>query len=126
MWASVVLFMGAGLFVIIVLYLRPDAKLGDLLSIVMTPIVAATGGVFSFMKSHDAKAVSQETHLIVNSRFDEFKRVLEEASKLRAELAELRGVAQGAADEQKRVADAILAKADARKTLADDAKLPPP
>ncbi len=74
--------------IITILVLRPTADNSSLIATVVSLTVPTTVSLLAFMKS-------TETHGIVNSRMDEFKRELVAASALASEAARTAGQLEG-------------------------------
>lgn len=74
--------------VITVFAFRPDKDNSTLIVAILGFVAPTTAALLAFLKA-------QETHVIVNSRMDEFKRELQNAALLQATTARAEGVAAG-------------------------------
>ena len=119
LWAAVILTMGAGLLTSVVLLLRPQDNLLDVMSQVAKGYAPTLAAVLAYLKSDESKQVAIETHLSVNSRLDAFM-------KEHAENARSQGIIQGAADEQTRAAAEHARLAQALMTPAPTIVVAPP
>lgn len=74
--------------VIIIFILRPNQDNAPLYGAIASFVGPTTVALLAFLKT-------QETHLLVNSRMDEFKRQVADNATIATELARVRGIVEG-------------------------------
>lgn len=86
--AVVVMALIGVIAVVLIVLIRPDKDNSVLIATIGSFILPTTVALLAFMKS-------QETHVVVNSRMDEFRRQLEESSLLRQAAERQAGFIEG-------------------------------
>jgi hypothetical protein len=94
-WAFVVITLLSFALIILTLLVRPNYDPVDVIIQISKMMVPTMAGVAAYLKS-------EETHIMINSRLDEFIK----NSNL---VARAEGAAQGVLGEQKRIAEQVLA-----------------
>lgn len=90
-WAALILFLIAALFIVAILYIRPELDPLILISAILGAFSVLFSSVAAYLKS-------QETHLSVNSQLTEWKKEF-------FNMAKSEGLIEGAKTEQARIAE---------------------
>ena len=94
-WSVVVLVLIGAILVLGIIAIHPQSDPIDVMGQVAKGLAPTIVGVFAFLKSQEVKAVSESTHVAVNSRLDAWMEANTQISKAV-------GVVQGIAEEKAR------------------------